>query len=152
MGEERLGGTRRRLTVPEAATVLGVTVDAVRGRIRRGKLASEHDKNGTVHVWVDAPEADRPEPSTTVGEPVRDQSELVEELRDRVRSLEEANREMRRLLAGLIERVPQLEAPRDERESPKSVGEEAGSTPPAQEHQEETSRERQVPWWRRWFG
>ena len=53
MGEEPTGGDRRdrrRLTVPEAATVLGVTVDAARGRIRRGKLDSEHDKNGTIYA------------------------------------------------------------------------------------------------------
>ncbi len=48
---------RQRLTVPEAATVLGVTVDAVRGRIRRGKLEAEHE-GSTVYVFVGTKEAD----------------------------------------------------------------------------------------------
>jgi hypothetical protein len=57
VGEDRTGATgadRRRLTVPQAAEALGVTVDAVRGRIRRGKLNSEQHA-GTVYVWLDAP-------------------------------------------------------------------------------------------------
>jgi excisionase family DNA binding protein len=57
VGEDRTGATgadRRRLTVPQAAEALGVTVDAVRGRIRRGKLEAERDGTGTVYVWVEA--------------------------------------------------------------------------------------------------
>jgi hypothetical protein len=52
VGEDRTGATgtnRRRLTVLQAAEALGVTVDAVRGRIRRGKLEAEHDK-GAVYI------------------------------------------------------------------------------------------------------
>ncbi len=116
MGEDATGGDRRdrqRLTVPEAATVLEVTVDAVRGRIRRGKLASEHDSNGTVYVWANTPKTDRPGPSLPVEGPSTDQSELIEELRDRVRALEEANRENRRIIAALTQRIPEIEAPRD---------------------------------------
>jgi excisionase family DNA binding protein len=57
VGEDRTGATgadRRRLTVPQAAEALGVTVDAVRGRIHRGKLEAERDGTGTVYVWVEA--------------------------------------------------------------------------------------------------
>jgi hypothetical protein len=40
-------------------------VDAVRGRIHRGKLKAEHDADA-VYVWVDVPEeADSREQSTT---------------------------------------------------------------------------------------
>jgi hypothetical protein len=46
--------------------------------------------------------------------------ELLEELRDRVRSLEnqladerEANRDNRRIIAGLVQRIPELEPPRE---------------------------------------
>ena len=38
---------------------------------------------------------------------------LVEELRARVRSLEEANRENRRIIAVLASRIPAIEAPQD---------------------------------------
>ena len=54
--------------------------------------------------------------------------ELIEELRDRVRSLEEANRENRRISAALTSRIPELEAPTRE-ESPETRS-----------------------WWRRMFG
>jgi hypothetical protein len=92
MGEDRgeaTGGDRRRLTVPEAAEALGVTVDAVRGRVRRGKLEAEHHA-GAVYVWVDAPEdADSRGPSSASHGPSDDQSQRVEDLREQVAYLRE---------------------------------------------------------------
>ncbi|HKH39171.1 MAG TPA: hypothetical protein VKA82_18615 [Rubrobacter sp.] len=41
MGEDQSQTGRRRLTVAEASAVLGVTVEAVRGRIKRGTLDHE---------------------------------------------------------------------------------------------------------------
>ncbi len=152
MGEDAAGGDRQRLTVPEAATVLGVTVDAVRGRIRRGKLASEHDENGTVYVWVETPEVDRPGPSPTVEGPSHAQSELVEALQDQIQTLkqqlataEERDRENRRLLAAALERIPAIEAPQEAAESTESAEPQSdrGTTPEEQE---------QRSWWRRMFG
>jgi hypothetical protein len=46
--------TSRRTTVQEAAEVLGITVEAVRARIKRGTLRKEKGKDGTVYVWLDA--------------------------------------------------------------------------------------------------
>jgi predicted nucleotidyltransferase len=43
---------RRRLNAQEAAEALGVSVDAVRMRVRRGTLDSEHE-NGRLYVWLD---------------------------------------------------------------------------------------------------
>jgi hypothetical protein len=92
VGEDRneaTGGDRRRLTVPEAAEALGVTVDAVRGRIRRGKLEAEHHA-GAVYVWVDAPEAaDGPRQSSASQRPSTDRAERVEDLREQVAYLRE---------------------------------------------------------------
>ena len=149
-----------RLTVPEAAEVLGVTVDAVRDRIRRGTLDSERE-SGTVYVWVERAESDRPRPSATGREPSPDQSELVGELRGRVEDLREqlqaerqAHAEARRIIAGLVERIPpQLEAPLEARESPKTA-----SADPDREQQPPRSATGRVqtaserPWWRRAFG
>jgi transposase-like protein len=147
-----------RLTVPETAEVLGVTVDAVRGRIRRGTLDSERE-SGTVYVWVDRAEADRPGPSETGRATVSDQSELVGELRGRVEDLREqlaaerqAHAEARRIIAGLVERMPpQLEAPADERDVPETVEQEPEGTQPrpAAPGPQEGARR---PWWRRVFG
>src|SRR5215208_3352602 len=46
MGEDQSQTGRRRLTVAEASAVLGVTVEAVRGRIKRGTLDHERTDKG----------------------------------------------------------------------------------------------------------
>jgi hypothetical protein len=170
MGEGRTGGDRRdrrsgqRLTVPEAAAVLGVTVDAVRGRIRRGTLDSERE-SGTVYVFLDETGGDR-------RRPVHDQSELVEELRDQLAflraELEARNEELRRreeehreearrkdhIIMSLTQRVPEIESPRDEPHVPETVSEHPGGTPvpPERETSVQRSPDRRASWWRRFFG
>lgn len=148
----------QRLTLAEAAEVLGISKDAVRMRVRRNSLHSEKGENGRVYVFVDATrhatEHDvRPEPQAEGG------AELVEVLRAQVEDLQsrldretEANRENRRIIAGLIERVPELEAPSTEpRESPlRPQEEERISTPGGERPGPEAGVER--PWWRRIFG
>jgi len=119
-------------------------------RVKRGTLPSEKGEDGRVYVWVNAnPDADL----NTVQPESQALRELIDELRDRVRSLEEANRENRRIIAALTSRIPAIEAPRDERESPEMVEEEQATpaSPPAGEAQEGAQR----PWrslWRRVFG
>jgi hypothetical protein len=44
--------TRRPVSVPEAAELLGITVDAVRGRIKRGTIDAERGSDGSVYVYV----------------------------------------------------------------------------------------------------
>jgi hypothetical protein len=140
---------QQRLTVHDAARRLGVSEDAVRMRIKRGTLSSDKE-GGRLHVLLDA------EPTT---EPTADRTdELIEELRSRVRSLEdqlgqerEANRENRRIIAALTSRIPAIEPPSDERESPGTVKgepERAEPRPATGGAQEGVQR----PWWRRVFG
>ena len=161
MGEDRTGATgadRRRLTVPQAAEALGVTVDAVRGRIRRGKLKSEQHA-GTVYVWLDAPEEDDSRgPSATSHRPSDDRSERIEDFREQVAYLREqlqaerqAHAEARRIIAGLVERIPAIEAPPEPRESSEMAEDQQGRGQPhsdAPDAQEGVQR----PWWRRVFG
>jgi hypothetical protein len=137
VGEDRTGATgadRRRLTVPQAAEALGVTVDAVdavRGRIRRGKLEAEHEA-GAVYVWIDAPDkGDRRGPSPTSQRPSVDQSERIEDLREQVAylrdQLEQANerdRENRRIIAALTSRIPAIEALQEVSEAAETAEEE----------------------------
>ncbi len=171
----RIGG--HRYTVPEAAEALGVTVDAIRSRIKRQTIMHVRE-DGRVYVLLSgdqgftsndqvddqgaAHHADQP-PQT--GPDHRD--ELLEELRDRVRALEEANRENRRIIAGLVQRIPELEATPEPRDESETVAETSEGTSPrsgtvgaqtsAEEHEEsaqnahfaETPRR---PWWRRIFG
>jgi hypothetical protein len=144
----------RRLTVQEAATALGVTVDAVRGRIKRGSLESSKGKDGTVYVLV----GDYDQPADQAdGQPglAADQSRLVEALQDQIehlrRQLDEANRanaEHRRLLAAALERIPEIEAPQEPSDGPETAAETSGKggVPP------EPQRRSERPWWRRVFG
>lgn len=84
-------------------------------------------------------------------------NELIDELRDRVGFLEHqleteqaASAELRRIVAGLVQRVPELEAAPEPPESPESADEGSGSSSTAapEEQEKQTSR----PWWRRMFG
>jgi hypothetical protein len=65
-----------------------------------------------------------------------------------VRSLEEANRENRRIIAALTSRIPAIEAPKEAQESPQAATEEQSDTQTPSEAQEGI----QSPWWRRMFG
>jgi predicted RNase H-like nuclease (RuvC/YqgF family) len=164
VGEDRAGPTgtdRRRLTVPQAAEALGVTVDAVRGRIRRGKLVAEHD-SGAVYVWIDAPEEnDGPQQSATSQRPSSDQAERIEDLREQVaylrEQLEQANerdRENRRIIAALTSRIPAIEAPAspEARESPETAEEQQGRGQPRPDTPGAQEATQPRPWWRRMFG
>jgi hypothetical protein len=140
----------RRYTVAETARLLGITEAAVRARINRDKLTSEKIDN-TVYVRLD--------PDTTPVNP-DDQTALVEALRDQVSMLKQqlnteqgASAELRRIIAALTQRIPELEAPKsqDPTEAPTEASEQPGTAEPrssAGENQESEQR----PWWRRIFG
>ncbi len=135
------------MPLKDAAAVLGVSKDAVRQRVRRDTLRSDKGEDGRVYVYVD-PTADAVS-GPSVGDP---RDALIAELQDRVRSLEDANRENRRIIAGLIQRGPELEAPREEPHGPETVSETAeGTDTPAAQVDRETGVQRRS-WWRRFFG
>ena len=145
---------RQRVTVQEAARILGVKEPAIRKRIKRGTLQGEK-VGDRVFVYLDTERSvgqstGYSEERSTERHQERD--ELVEELRDRIASLErqleqhrDADREHRRLLAAAMERIPsQLEAPRDEQESPSEAAPRSDEGVGTQEPER--------PFWRRWFG
>jgi hypothetical protein len=171
MGEGGIRGgdrsdTRRPLMVAQAADALGVTVDAIRSRIKRNTI--EHvRKDGRVYVILgddqgatstdqgidqgDDQDADGGGEHERVRADPRD--ELIEELRDRVRSLEQANRENRRIIAGLTQRIPEIESP-EPREAPETVtGGPTKGAPMEQPYTQEKEGEGgERSWWRRFFG
>jgi len=150
VGEDRTGGpgpTNQRVTVPEAAELLGITAEAVRMRIKRGTLRSER-QGGRVFVLLG--QGQPTEQTTERTGPTEDRTaELIDTLREQLSEERQAHAEARRLLMAALERIPpQLEAPR---ESPQTVEEEPeGSEPrPATVESQEGA---QRPWWRRVFG
>ena len=152
MGEDHTP-PKHRTTVAEAAEILGISAEAVRGRIRRGTLPVERE-SGTVYVLLEGTAEDRTtddQPRTTGDQPDDRTDLLIAELQDRVRSLEEANRENRRIIAALTSRIPAIEAPQEASEAPQTAQESsegAAPRPDAPGAQEGARR----PWWRRVFG
>ena len=151
-------GRDERLTVADAAERLGVTKEAVRKRISRGTLLSDKDPDGTVRVYV-------PPSGTPSGTPsdVSGREELVEELRDRLRFVErqleaerQAHAEARRIIGGLVQRIPELEAPSEAPDTRVTPSESVhGDTPfTAEQRAQETAQPQGTPrsWWRRMFG
>jgi len=173
---------RRRVTVAEASEILGITAEAVRTRIKRGKLDSVKeppDRTGTVYVLLEADQTG-PNIDPTIQGPdqtsdqTRPDERLVEVLREQVaylqgviatrdRELEQRAEEIRRRDAAL-EREQQLAAIFADRlrelEAPASS--EARESPqPAKEEPEradphsatvESQEPVQRPWWWRVFG
>ena len=137
---------------------MGITTGAVRNRLSRKTLRSVKE-GGTVYVLLstDIPrDAHRDVTDTPRDMSQPDSPALTSELRDRLRYVEgqleaerQAHAEARRIIAGLVERIPALEAPSEPRESPETPSEPRPSTtePPPAERPSEAR-----PWWRRVFG
>ena len=168
MAEDTDRTTRQdAMSVPEAAEFLGVTEDAVRKRIHRGKISYERDPEGRYIVYPTEGDKRQTPPRDYVQS---ESSALISELRARIevledqleqasareRRAEERDRENRRLLAAALERIPpQLEAPA---ESPSAA---PGDTETADERQGRgqprsdaggTQEGAQRSWWWRMFG
>ena len=147
--------TSRRLTVQEAAEVLGTSVDAVRMRVRRGSLDSEKEPDGRVYVYLDDDLSEtRPRPDSEPTVLISAKDETIAVLKEQLEAEREAHREARRIIAGLVQRVPQLEAPAQEsppeaRESTESSGPNR-TTPTNNAGDAQTATQR--PWWRRIIG
>jgi hypothetical protein len=137
-----------RLTVPEAAQALGISPEAVRNRLSRGTLDSAKE-DGTVYVLLEADRArhtddkshDIPGEAEAV---ISAKDETIRVLREQLEAEREASAELRRIVAGLVQRVPELEAPAEPRESPETDSEESGG--------EDRGEGEQRSWWRRLFG
>jgi hypothetical protein len=134
--------TERRLTLQDAAQQLGITPDALRQRIRRGQYHSTKE-DGRVYVYLNL---DRTETEHNVQV---ESNALISEIQARVQLLEqelerahERDRENRRIIAALTQRIPELEAPSEPSESPETATVHTGEAEPQPER---------VPWWRRWF-
>jgi hypothetical protein len=155
--------TRRlgeRHTVKEAAEVLGTTVDAVRGRIRRGTLDSVK-LDGVVYVLLDAANREQQSDQSATsggdgrqqnGDPAgltADQSELVGDLRDQIDWLRREVERKDTIIMSLTQRVPELEAPPEQREASETTSPRSGEGTAPGDPQEPAQRR---SWWRQFFG
>lgn len=149
-----------RFPVTEAANILSISTEATRQRIKRGTLLTERDEEGNVFVLLKRTTADstRTDTNGTYGgthtnsnrteDGTDDKERLIEFLRDQLREEREANRENRRIIAGLVQRVPELDSVREPREAPVSASDQPGNGD-APEDQDGPQERRS--WWRRIF-
>jgi uncharacterized coiled-coil protein SlyX len=144
-----------RLTVAQAADALSITQDAVRKRTARGTIPHDRDGSGRVYVYLSSSETVHKTDQDTI------QDDAAKTVQDTyIRSLEDQiaflRRELERkdaILLNLTERIPELEAPSEERQSPETDEEQQGrseswpwsDTPGAQGGA-------RSPWWRRIIG
>jgi hypothetical protein len=148
----------QRHTVKEAADELGITVDAVRGRIRRGTLDNVK-LDGVVYVLLDATnrEHQNDESATEATDSSRqaadqaglvadesglvgDQSELVGDLRGQIDWLRREVERKDTIIMQMAQRIPELEAPPEPRESPQMASEGADREVTPLEPQEPAQR------------
>jgi hypothetical protein len=145
---------------------LGITVDAVRSRIKRGTIAHER-KGGRVYVLLGADES-RPghaqdtdqggDHGTTA--PEDRTAELIATLQEQLQAERQAHAEARRIIAGLVERIPAIEAPQEASETAETVEEEPERAEPhaatggAEEGTERPQQQSgrlvpvdKLPWW-----
>jgi len=145
--EGRLIGTRR-LDLKAAAALLGITSEAVRRRAKRGTLSSEME-DGRLYVWV--PDVSHDGVHNRVhDEQAKPDDLLLESMRDQIdilkREVEDWKEEARRkdtIIMAMAQRIPELDPPREARESPLSAssGRDDVGVP----------AEWRSSWWRRWF-
>ena len=136
---------------------MGVTVDAIRKRISRDTIPHERDEDGRVWVVLDTDQDaarhvhDTDQPQSDAAALISAKDETIAALREQLEQANERDRENRRIIAALTSRIPAIEAPPGERESPETVEEEperAEPRPATGGAQEGVQR----PWWRRVFG
>ena len=128
--------TDTRLTLRKAAAVLGVSESAIRKRVERGTLRSDKGPDGKRYVYLDTV-ADNmaDERADTSATPEHDAlvSELRahnDTLREQLKAERQAHAEARRIIAGLVERIPAIEAPQEASEACEKVDEEAERSEP----------------------
>jgi hypothetical protein len=143
---------RKAYTVPEAARILGVGTDAVRKRVARGTIESELVGDRRYVYLPDTGHDEGRDEGHDTASPA-----LVEELHDRVRSLEKMLAEERQarteeqrrhdtLMAQLMQRIPELEPAERPPEATETATD--GEPEPRPAGQEGAQR----PWWRRIIG
>jgi len=131
--------------VYQAAETLGVTVDAVRGRIKRGTIEHERDGN-RVYVILAADESGtgRDQTNDQYGE----SGALISRLEGEVEFLRDQVRRQQEIIAQQAVTMRQLSAPSEAPEDARRAAQ--SEEPPESTGGPENQSSR--PWWRRIFG
>ncbi len=140
-----------RVTVPEAAAMLGVSQSAVRKRIQRGTIPWDKDDEGRVYVYLDPSDTglgageDRSR-GTSLGQ---SRDELLASYRDQIDFLRRELERKDTIIMSLTQRIPELEATTEPRGSDLGPTERTVKDNVPSEQQAESSRRRS--WLYRFF-
>ena len=139
-----------RVTVSEAADLLGVSQSAVRKRIQRGTITWDKDDEGRIYVYVEYSEASPGirEDKLRDGASGQSRDEIIEVYRDQVEFLRRELERKDTLLMSLMQRVPELEAASEHRDA-ETPTEDAGRCDDVPPEPQETPRRRS--WLYRFF-
>ena len=108
-----MSSTKRTVSPNEAAAILGISKDAVRKRIKRGTLDAFKDSSGRWQINLsDDDRTDGQDKSTDKTDDKADMSGRVQALQDEITFLRKELERKDQLMAMLMQRVPQLEAPK----------------------------------------
>ncbi len=162
--DERGSPSMQRVTVEEAARLLGIEKESVRKRVYRGSLRADKEPDGTLRVYVDGTDVVQGQSTDTVhghesgglkgeipGDHGGHRDALIDELRAEVAAWREESRRKDHIIAALVERVPQLEAPREAADGPLSASEGDPGVNPRPAHEEAQGGSERRSWWRRWL-
>jgi hypothetical protein len=147
-------GVDTRVTIREAALLLGISEGAVRKRVDRGSLRHDKGTDGKVYVYLPGP-GSRGTHGDDGGDDVStplESSALTSEMRSRIDFLEEELRRKDAILMNMTEAMKALTAPQEASPEPSggpvSHSESNGSSPAPDddESQQKTS------WFRRFLG
>ena len=135
-----------KLTVAQAADRLGVTQDAVRKRIARGTIRHEKDYEGHIFVYLDTLEGesktDQDNGEDVGSKTVSDasQDKYTRSLEDQVDFLRRELERKDTIIMSLTQRIPELEASPEPRESQVTASGAADRSTPPPEQQEPSQR------------
>jgi hypothetical protein len=121
-----------RVSVPQAADHLGTTVDALRKRVQRGTIPYERDRAGRVWILLDTgrprqdTDQDTDRPQSQPDALISEMRGRIEDLREQLEAERQAHAEARRIIAGLVERIPAIEAPSETPEAYEAAEEQQG--------------------------
>jgi len=151
------------ITVANAARILGVSKQAIRQRIYRNTIPHRKGPDGTVFVCIIGHNLENNgesyDKNTDYTEDSSANRELIDELKDRIEFLQRqleteqaASAELRRIVAGLVQRVPELETAREPRESSETASNlSPGVVDPQGGDAGRETGESRPSWWRRIF-
>ena len=148
-----------RVSVAQAADHLGTNVDAIRKRVQLGTIPHERDREGRVWILLttgrprqeNVQDDVRPPSDSTALISAKD--ETIATLREQLEAERQAHAEARRIIAGLVERIPPaIEPPRETRESPETAPGPVERERPFTEEEGPQEGAQPRSWWRRMFG